>query len=206
MCPVDSLHSTSSDCTLHHQPFSPGALNCSGLEHFSEKPQTLLSGIRHGGNPLPLYGGGTETWGEGGTWQVSQSTSERLCALGPEDFLVPSWFTLQPGDILPGTGRLPGKIAPLCPFSQRCLWVLNTPTTVPAAPGFSQSGNRQALCFASCGAFILLCVKSLQPCRLSATPRTVACQVPLSMGFSGPEYWSVLPAFPFSRGSSPPRD
>ena len=156
MRPVDSLHSTSSDCTLHHQPFSPGALNCSGLEHFSENPQPLLSGIRQGGNPLPLYGGGTETWGEGGTWQVTQSTSERLCALGPRGFLVPSWFTLQPGDILPGTGWLPGKIAPLCPFSQRCLWVLDTPTTVPAAPGFSQSSNRQALCFASCGAFILL--------------------------------------------------
>ena len=28
---------------------------------------------------------------------------------------------------------------------------------------------------------------------LFATPRTVACQVPLSMGFSRPEYWSGLP-------------
>ena len=27
----------------------------------------------------------------------------------------------------------------------------------------------------------------------SATPRTVACQAPLSMGFSREEYWSGLP-------------
>ena len=26
-----------------------------------------------------------------------------------------------------------------------------------------------------------------------ATPRTVACQAPLSMGFPSPEYWSGLP-------------
>ena len=35
----------------------------------------------------------------------------------------------------------------------------------------------------------------------SATPWTVACQDPLSMGFSRQEYWSELP-FPLSRGSS----
>ena len=27
----------------------------------------------------------------------------------------------------------------------------------------------------------------------SATPRSIACQAPLSMGFSRPEYWSGLP-------------
>ena len=32
-----------------------------------------------------------------------------------------------------------------------------------------------------------------QLCRLFATPRTVACQVPLSMGFSRQEHWSGLP-------------
>ena len=35
--------------------------------------------------------------------------------------------------------------------------------------------------------------------RLFATLRTVACQAPLSMGFSGQEYWSELPC-------PPPRD
>ena len=33
----------------------------------------------------------------------------------------------------------------------------------------------------------------LSPVQLFATPQTVACQVPLSMGFSGQEYWSGLP-------------
>ena len=35
--------------------------------------------------------------------------------------------------------------------------------------------------------------KSLQSCRLCATPRTVARQAPLSPGFSTQEYWSGLP-------------
>ena len=38
-------------------------------------------------------------------------------------------------------------------------------------------------------------------CLTLATPWTVACQPPLSMGFSRQEYWSGLP-FSFSRGSS----
>ena len=42
--------------------------------------------------------------------------------------------------------------------------------------------------------------QSLSRGQLSATPQTVAHQVPLSMGFSRQEYWSGLP-FPFSRGS-----
>ena len=36
-------------------------------------------------------------------------------------------------------------------------------------------------------------VKSLSGVRLFATPRTVAYQAPLSMGFSRQEYWSGLP-------------
>ena len=39
-------------------------------------------------------------------------------------------------------------------------------------------------------------VKLLSHVRLFATPRTVAYQAPLSMGFSRQEYWSELP-FPF---------
>ena len=39
----------------------------------------------------------------------------------------------------------------------------------------------------------------------SVTPWTVACQAPLSIEFSRQEYSSGLVAFPFSRGSSPPR-
>ena len=36
-------------------------------------------------------------------------------------------------------------------------------------------------------------VKSLSRVRLYATPWTVACQAPLSMGFSRQDYWSGLP-------------
>ena len=36
-------------------------------------------------------------------------------------------------------------------------------------------------------------VKSLSHVRLFATPRTVAYQAPLSIGFSRQEYWSGLP-------------
>ena len=38
---------------------------------------------------------------------------------------------------------------------------------------------------------------------LSLTPQTVACQSPLSMGFSRPEYWSRLP-FPSPKDLSDP--
>ena len=37
------------------------------------------------------------------------------------------------------------------------------------------------------------CAWSLSCVQLFATPWTVACQAPLSMGFSGQEYWSGLP-------------
>ena len=47
--------------------------------------------------------------------------------------------------------------------------------------------------------------KLLSHVLLSPTAWTIARQGPLSMGFSGQEYWSRL-SLPSSRGSSPPRD
>ena len=44
---------------------------------------------------------------------------------------------------------------------------------------------------------IILCVCVLSHAQLFATSWTIACQVPLSMGFSRQEYWSGLP-FPSS--------
>ena len=41
-----------------------------------------------------------------------------------------------------------------------------------------------------------LCAQSLSRVRLFATPRTIICQAPLSMGFSRQEYWSRLPCPP----------
>ena len=46
--------------------------------------------------------------------------------------------------------------------------------------------------------FVKVKVKSLSYIRLFATPWTVACQAPPSMGFSKQEYWSGLP-FPSPR-------
>ena len=48
-------------------------------------------------------------------------------------------------------------------------------------------------------------VKSLSHVWLSATPRTVAYQASMSMGFSRQEYWSELP-FPSPGDLSQPRD
>ena len=44
--------------------------------------------------------------------------------------------------------------------------------------------------------------KLLSHVRLFVTPWTADYQGPLSMGFSRQEYWTGLPAIPFSRGSS----
>ena len=44
-----------------------------------------------------------------------------------------------------------------------------------------------------CSILLKVKVKSLSPVRLFATPRTVASQVPPSMGFCRQEYWSGLP-------------
>ena len=39
---------------------------------------------------------------------------------------------------------------------------------------------------------VCVCSQLLSPVQLFATPWTVACQAPLSMGFSRQEYWSGL--------------
>ena len=52
---------------------------------------------------------------------------------------------------------------------------------------------------------VCVCAQSLSCVRLIVTPRTAACQVPLSIGFSRQEYWSGLP-FLTPGGSSWTRD
>ena len=49
------------------------------------------------------------------------------------------------------------------------------------------------------GTLLSLCGLVIKSCLILATPWTVACQVPLSMGFSKKEYWSGLPfpSYPF---------
>ena len=41
-----------------------------------------------------------------------------------------------------------------------------------------------------------VCIQSLSHVQLLVTPWTIACQAPLSMGFSRQEYWSGLPFLP----------
>ena len=45
--------------------------------------------------------------------------------------------------------------------------------------------------FLECNGSVHMCLAQL--CETLATPLTVACQAPLSMGFSRQEYWSGLP-------------
>ena len=49
------------------------------------------------------------------------------------------------------------------------------------------------LFFSNSGNDYLVHTKSLQSCPTLCNPWTVACQTPLSMGFSRQEYWSGLP-------------
>ena len=49
--------------------------------------------------------------------------------------------------------------------------------------------------------YVCLCMCMLSRVQLFVTPSTVACQDPLSMGFSRQEYWSRLPFPP--RGDLP---
>ena len=52
---------------------------------------------------------------------------------------------------------------------------------------------------------LFVCVRACSVVSDSATPWTVSCQAPLSMGFPRQEYWSGLP-LPYSWGSSRRRD
>ena len=61
----------------------------------------------------------------------------------------------------------------------------------PQFPSLSQSQRCLSQWYQNC-----VCAQSLSRVRLFATPRTVACQAPLFMGFSRQEYWSGLPSPP----------
>ena len=48
--------------------------------------------------------------------------------------------------------------------------------------------------------FVLYCAQLFSGVQLFVSPWTAACQAPLFMGFSGPEYWSGLPCLPPNPG------
>ena len=97
------------------------------------------------------------------------------------------------------------KVAQSCPtvcnpMAYIVHWILQARilewVAVPFSRGSSQSRNRtQVSCIAG-GLFTSWVTreaqkwKSLSRVQLFTTPWTVACQAPLSMGFSRPEYWS----------------
>ena len=56
----------------------------------------------------------------------------------------------------------------------------------------------QLLSVCTTGLFKVLSPYPTKLCQTFVTPWTVACQAPLSMGFSKQEYWSGLP-FPYPR-------
>ena len=106
---------------------------------------------------------------------------------------------------IPGSGRSPGGRHGN-PLQDSCLEnPMNKGAWQATVHGITESRRRpqrwaqrrlvwlscvcpRAFCIASC-----LEVKSLSRVRLFATPWTVACQVPRSMGFSRQGYWSGLP-------------
>ena len=65
----------------------------------------------------------------------------------------------------------------------------------PFSRGSSQLRDRtQASRVCVCVCVCVVCVCQLFSCgQLFAMPQTIACQVPLSMGFSRQEYWNRLP-------------
>ena len=101
----------------------------------------------------------------------------------------------------PGTNRRNGSFLTFCQFYSYLLFSpggsnkgkelnrLSAFLTIPHSRG--ESDNKQVehiVCVCVC---VCACVYSVMPD--SATPWTVACQAPLSMGFSRQEYWSGLP-------------
>ena len=71
---------------------------------------------------------------------------------------------------------------------------LTSPAAIHKGSDFSASTPQRAVfCFSDYNHSNAAAAESLQSSRLFAIPWTAARQAPLSMGFSGQEYWSGLP-------------
>ena len=95
------------------------------------------------------------------------------------------------------------------PLLQTFQWLPNTTPNDLRDKALNLRGSASLYTMNSSHMALLVWVCVLNHCshvQLFVTLWTVACQVPLSMGFSRQEYWSGLVAMPFSRGSSQPRD
>ena len=123
-------------------------------------------------------------------------------ALGIHESLLPSWTSLPPPTL-----SHPSRLSQSTSLNSLChtanshwLWILHM--VMYMFQGYSL--NFFTLSFPLCIHKSLLYVCISLACMLShfscvllfATPWTVACQAPLSMGFSRQEYWSGLPCPP----------
>ena len=120
--------------------------------------------------------------------------------------LVVMWDVLSAQWLLPpyqGWRLIPNCLHPSCSYSllmfvfpSLCTQTLNPemgewwrywgPCCLLTHVGYTQRSKLYSLCMCACMLSLFSCV------RLSATLWTVDHQVPLSMGFSRQEYWSVL--------------
>ena len=81
---------------------------------------------------------------------------------------------------------------PFCPTLTRPQLTLLSATQAPELPCFRALRVPLSPSRTSFLCSLVVVVKSLSRVRLFATPWTVACQAPPSMGFSRQEYWSGL--------------
>ena len=101
---------------------------------------------------------------------------------------------------LPCPSLSPGVYSDSCPLMQWCHPTIPL-TVTPCPPALNPSQHQGPLQGVS-SVYQVVCAESFSHVQLFATPRTAACQAPLSMGFSRQEWVSM----PSSRASSPPKD
>ena len=84
------------------------------------------------------------------------------------------------------------------PPSVLCCNVKHFIKTLNSSKGYNlwsivNTGFFRVMCVCVCVCVVCVCACALSPVWLFTMPWTLACQAPLSMGFSRQEYWSRLP-------------
>ena len=87
------------------------------------------------------------------------------------------------------------------PPSVLCCNVKHFIKTLNSSKGYNlwsivNTGFFRVMCVCVCVCVVCVCACALSPVWLFTMPWTLACQAPLSMGFSRQEYWSGLPCPP----------
>ena len=134
-----------------------------------------------------------------------------LCARDSHTNILSVWNTHHPQPFSPPNCQFTLQISAYTPVSTK---VLPSPWLLPGPPwpvSYTSELPHITCCYSPCWSFpvtvrrVTIWSISLspapnssgglvaKPCPTLAAPGTVACQGPLSMGFSRPEYWSELP-------------